>query len=132
MSSYLEQVEQLLEDLEARLRATKAILREAREASTYIPRNDLKRSLSEIKETDKMILKERTALAANRVRVKYGMQSQLSHLPMKEGYMKPIKRVGGRDRPSVHWHTGILRNIFREVPPSGREFRGDLQKMPGG
>jgi hypothetical protein len=33
---------------------------------------------------------------------------------------------------SIHWHTRLPRSILREDPPSGRERRSCVQKMPGG
>jgi hypothetical protein len=90
-SLYIDQRQELVEDLEAHLKEARKIVREARtELSSGHQRNGLKRALTELDQTDSILLKERTALAADRIRVKYSVLSQPSHVKIGEAYMMAI------------------------------------------
>ena len=89
-SLYIHQRQELVEDIK-HLREARKIVREARtELSLGHQRNELKRALAELDETDSILLKERTALAADGIRVKYSMLGQLSHIKIGEAYMMAI------------------------------------------
>ena len=90
-SLYINERQGLVEDLEAHLNEARKIVREARtEFSSGHQRNELKRALTELDQTDSILLKERAALAADPIRVKYGVLGQLSHVKIGEAYMMAI------------------------------------------
>jgi hypothetical protein len=90
-SLYINQRQELVEDLEAHLNEARKIVREARtELSSGHQKNKLKRALTELDQTDSILLKERAALAADRIRVKYGVLGQPSHVKIGEAYMMAI------------------------------------------
>jgi hypothetical protein len=90
-SFYINQRQELVEDLETHLKEARKIVREARtELSSGYQRNELKRALTELDKTDSILLKERTALAADRIRVKYGVLGQSSHVKIGKAYMTAI------------------------------------------
>jgi hypothetical protein len=89
-SLYIDQRQELVEDIEAHLKEARKMVRQAREHSSNSQRNELKMALMELDETDKHLLKERAALASDRIRVQYGMLGQLSHVKIGEAYMMAI------------------------------------------
>jgi HNH endonuclease len=91
-SLYVDQREQLVEDLEAHVKEARKIVREALAHTEHSgsQRNDLKRALTQLDESDNSILKERSALAADRMRVKYGVLGQPSHVKVGQAYMMAI------------------------------------------
>ena len=65
-SLYINQRQELVEDLEAHLKEARKIVREAHTELLPGPqKNKLKKALTELNKTDNILLKERTALAAN-------------------------------------------------------------------
>lgn len=89
-SLYMDQRQNLLEALEVHLKKSREIIREAHQLSSNYQKRELKRALKELDETDSILLKERAALAADRIRVKYGVQGQLSSVKIGEAYMMAI------------------------------------------
>ena len=90
-SLYINQRQELVEDLEAHLNEARNIVREARTGlSSGHQRNELETALTELDQTDSILLKERAALAANRFRVKYSVLGQPSHVKIGEAYMMAI------------------------------------------
>jgi hypothetical protein len=94
-SLYLDQRQELVEDMEAHVKEARKIARkiicEARkELSLGSQINEFKRALTELDKTNNILLKERTALATNRIRVKYNVLSQPSHVKIGEAYMMAI------------------------------------------
>lgn len=88
---YMDQRQELVEDLEAHLKKARKIIREARIGLSSGPqKNELKRALTELGEADSTLQKERSALAANRMRITYGVLSQPSHVKIGEAYMMAI------------------------------------------
>lgn len=53
-------------------------------------KSDPKRALEQLDENGSMLLRERTALAAGRIRVKYRLFSQPSHVKIGKAYMIAI------------------------------------------
>jgi hypothetical protein len=90
-SLYISQRQKLVEDLEAHLKEARKIVHEAHiELFPGPQRNELKRTLSELNKTDNILLKERTALAADRIRVKYSVLRHPSHVKIGEAYIIAI------------------------------------------
>jgi HNH endonuclease len=90
-SLYINQRQELVEDLGMHIKEARKIVREARtELSSGHQKNELKKALTELNETDSILLKERTALAANRIRVKYGVLGRPSHVKIGQAYMMAI------------------------------------------
>ena len=86
-SLYINQRQELVEDLGVHIKEARKIVREARtELSSGHQRNELKRALTELDETDSILLKERTALAADRIRVKYSVLGRPSHVKIGQAY----------------------------------------------
>ena len=112
-SLYINQRQELVEDLEAHLNEARNIVREARtELSSGHQRNELQRALTELGQTDSILLEERAALAADRIRVKYGVLGQLSHVKIGEAYMVAITE----NLPSYkrkHGRSGADQTSFR-------------------
>ena len=115
---YIDQRQELVEDLEAHLKETRKIVREAR---TELPpghqKNELKRALAELDESDGIILKERTAMAANRIRVKYGVLGKPSHVKIGEAYMMAVtdnlREPAGSSYQKKHGRSGTDQTSFR-------------------
>ena len=156
-SLYINQRQELVEDLEAHLKEARKIVREARtELSSGHQRNELKRALTELDESDSILLKERTALAADRIRVKYGVLGQLSHVKIGEAYMMAVTEnlpePADSSYKKKHGRSGADQTSFRnriikayntegckilETPPefqtiwcpvSGKEFEASAMK----
>jgi hypothetical protein len=90
-SLYINQRQELVEDLGVHIKEARKIVREARtELSSGHQRNELKKALTELDKTDSILLKERTALAADRIRVKYGVLGRPSHVKIGQAYMMAI------------------------------------------
>jgi hypothetical protein len=92
-SDYLDRRQELVEDIEAHVKEIRKSIREARalkEISSGSQINELKRAFIELDECDKILLRERTALAAARIRVKYDVLSQPSYVKIGEAYMMAI------------------------------------------
>lgn len=91
VNQYIDQRQELVEDLEAHLKEARKVIREAcMGLSSGLPKNELKRALTEIDEVDIAIQKERSAIAADQIRVQYGVLSQPSHVKIGEAYMMAI------------------------------------------
>ncbi|KIW63917.1 hypothetical protein PV04_08881 [Phialophora macrospora] len=90
-SLYIDQRQELIEDIERHNKEARKIVRET---YTRLPpgpeRNVLKRALTELEANDPIILKERAALAANRMRVKYSVLGRQSSAKIGEAYMMAL------------------------------------------
>jgi hypothetical protein len=158
-SLYINQRQELVEDLEAHLKEARKIIREAHTELLPGPeRNKLKRVLRELDETDSILLKERTALAADRIRVKYGVLGRPSHVKIGEAYMMAItenlpepaessykKKHGRSEADQTSFRNRIIKSYntegskILEIPPefqtnkiwcpvSGKEFEASAMK----
>ncbi|KAF2183511.1 hypothetical protein K469DRAFT_710703 [Zopfia rhizophila CBS 207.26] len=158
-SLYIDQRQELVEDIEAHLKEARNIIREARtELSSGPQKNELKRALAELDETDNILLKERTALAADRIRIRYGVLSQPSNVKIGDAYMMAITENLPEPAESLykkkHGRSGADQTSFRnrlikayntkgseilETPPefqtnkiwcpvSGKEFEASVMK----
>ncbi|KEF60196.1 uncharacterized protein A1O9_05046 [Exophiala aquamarina CBS 119918] len=116
-SLYIDQRQELVEDIEAHLKEARKVVREARELSSNYQRKELKRALMELDATDNILLKERAALAADRIRVQYGVLGQLSHIKIGEAYTMAI--TGNLPEPAnasykrQHKRSGADQTSFR-------------------
>lgn len=86
---FIEQRESIVEELASHLKSSRAAVREAR-ANNIVDRPTAKRLLSGMEDVDADILKERAALAKNRVKLKYAILSHPSHARMGDAYMSAI------------------------------------------
>jgi hypothetical protein len=90
-SRYITQREELVEDIEIHRKEARRIAREAYTKLSPGPeRNEMKRALSELDAIDGIILKERAALAADRIRIKYSVLGRPSNVKIGEAYMMAI------------------------------------------
>jgi hypothetical protein len=88
---YLDQRQELVEDLQVHLQKVRKIIREAStESSSGLLKKELKRAFTEIVEVDRTLQKERSAIAADQTRVKYRVLSQASNVKLGEAYMMAI------------------------------------------
>ncbi|RMZ90573.1 hypothetical protein DV736_g2190, partial [Chaetothyriales sp. CBS 134916] len=94
VSLYVDQREELAEDVAAHLKEARKIVHQAFTAAPSGPqRKDLKKALKELDQTESNLLKERTALAAHRARVKHSVSGQFSNVKVIEAYMIAITQV---------------------------------------
>jgi hypothetical protein len=97
---YISQREELVEDIETHRKEARRIAREAYTTLSPGPeRDELEKALSELDAIDGIILKERAALTADRIRIKYGVLGRPSNVKIGEAYMNalyegPTKCIG--------------------------------------
>ena len=90
-SLYINERQELIEDIEAHCNKARRVVREARTGLRAGSRqNELKRALAELDQADIILLKERAALATNKSRVKFGVLGQARHVKIGESYMMAI------------------------------------------
>lgn len=115
---YIDQRQELVEDIEVHLQEARKVIREALiELPSGTQKIELKRALTELNETDSILLKERTALAADRIRVKYGVLSQPSYVKIGEAYIIAIAEnplePAGLSYKKKHGRSGADQTSFR-------------------
>jgi hypothetical protein len=92
-SLYIDQRAQLVEDIEEHRKKARKVAREAY-AKLFLPpgpeRDELKSALTVLEHTDGMLLKERAALAANRIRVQYHVLGRPSNVKIGKAYKMAI------------------------------------------
>ncbi|KAK5435452.1 hypothetical protein LTR34_002956 [Exophiala xenobiotica] len=134
---YIDQREALVEDLDVHLKEGRRMVRETMDQASRPERKELKRTLTELDQSDSIVLKERAALAANRVRVEYTITDTLPE-PADASYNKQQKRSPSdqssfRNRliktycseGSRYLETPEFSSTKIWCPISGREFYGD-------
>lgn len=84
--SFIEQRESIVEELATHLKSSRAVIREAR-ARNVVDRPTAKKLLSEMENVDAEILKERAALAKNRVKLEYAILAHPAHARIGEAYL---------------------------------------------
>lgn len=89
-SLYIDQRQDLVEDLNAHIQKAREAVNLARVSSSRGQNNELKRALKELDETDSVLLKERAALAADRMRVIYRIHGQPGDVKIGEAYRMAI------------------------------------------
>ncbi|KAK5461552.1 hypothetical protein LTR20_006476 [Exophiala xenobiotica] len=137
---YIDQRETLVEDLDVHLKEGRRMVRETMDQASRPERKELKRTLTELDQSDSIVLKERAALAANRVRVEYTITDTLPE-PADASYNKQQKRSPSdqssfRNRliktycseGSRYLETPEFSSTKIWCPISGREFYGDSMK----
>lgn len=99
-----------------------------------LDRPTAKRAHKELDECDKALLQERAALAANRVKVQYGILSHTSHARIGEAYLAAIveslpepagaqiKKQGARDRSD---QTSFRNRVLAAYNPPGTDSDPD-------
>ncbi|RMD41901.1 hypothetical protein DV735_g3251, partial [Chaetothyriales sp. CBS 134920] len=94
VSAYVNEREQLADEVEAHLKEARKIVREAFAAEpSSLKRKELKKALQELDKTDNSLLKERTALAVNRARVKHTVSGQMNNIRFSEAYMTAVTQT---------------------------------------
>lgn len=86
---FLAERETLAEELASHLKASRTAVRDAR-VSNRIDRGTAKRLLSGTEAVDADLLKERAALAKNRVKLEYGILAHPTHARIGEAYLSAI------------------------------------------
>lgn len=90
-TTYINQRQAVVDAVEKHINKARRILSEERTQLLAGPRrNELKRALRELDESDSMLLNERTALAAHRIRVKYSVLGHPSNVKIGEAYLMAI------------------------------------------
>ncbi|OAP54119.1 hypothetical protein AYL99_11654 [Fonsecaea erecta] len=90
VSLYIDQRQALVDEVEAHYKESRKIAREAYTGQSQ-GIEELQRALTQLDDTH-IILKERTALAANRMRVQYSVLGRRSSGKIGKAYMMAIKR----------------------------------------
>ncbi|OAP54188.1 hypothetical protein AYL99_11723 [Fonsecaea erecta] len=117
-SFYIDERQALVEDLDNHRREARRVAREALAAlSPGSKKNELKRALKELDDTDSIILRERTALAADRMRVEYSMLSRPGSVKIGEAYMMAITdnllEPAGSSYRKKHQRSGADQTSFK-------------------
>lgn len=86
---FVDEREPITEDLAAHLKACRTKIREA-QSQGVLPLPNAKRLLSGIEDLDAALLKERAALAKNRMKVEYGILSRPTHSRLGEAYLAAL------------------------------------------
>lgn len=87
--SFVQDREAVVEELAAHLKSTRNVVKEAR-ANNAVDRKTAKMLLSITEEVDADILKERAALAKNRMKLEYAILSHPAHSRIGEAYLSAI------------------------------------------
>lgn len=126
---FVAEREPLTEQLAVHLKACRAKVREARE-NHMVDRKTAKRMLSGIEELDATLLKERAALARNRVKLEFGILSHPTHARIGEAYLAAIvenlpepagariKKQRARDNYDQHQFKTMVRQAYTPDPES--------------
>ncbi|KAL6245283.1 hypothetical protein RBB50_008058 [Rhinocladiella similis] len=91
VSAYIQKRESFVNDLQHHLKEVRKVTIQAYEMATERDtRTDLKRILERLDVDDGAVLRERAALAANRIRIEYGMRGQLNYIKLGESYIMAL------------------------------------------
>lgn len=122
---FVDEREPITEDLATHLKACRTKIREA-QSQGVLPLPNAKRLLSGIEDLDAALLKERAALAKNRMKVEYGILSHPTHSRLGEAYLAAlveslpepsgarVKKQGKRDK---HEHELFKKLVRRAYSP---------------
>lgn len=116
---YVAEREPLAEEVAAHIKICRNKVREAQEKK-LVDRSTAKRLLSGMEEFDAALLKERAALARNRVKLEFGILSHPTHARIGEAYLAAIveslpepagarlKKQGSRDKYDQEWFKALV------------------------
>lgn len=120
---FVDEREPITEDLATHLKACRTNIREA-QSQGVLPLPNAKRLLSGIEDLDAALLKERAALAKNRMKVEYGILSHPTHLRLGEAYLAAlveslpepsgarVKKQGKRDKHEHELFKKLVRKAY--------------------
>lgn len=86
---YVETREKYLNDVTQCLKKSKFVVQEMR-LQNFLDKSKAKRTYQELNESDIALVRERATLAANRVKLQYGILSHTSHARIGEAYLAAI------------------------------------------
>lgn len=121
--SFVDEREPITEDLATHLKACRTKIREA-QSRGVLPLSNAKRLLSGIEDLDAALLKERAALAKNRMKVEYGILSHPTHSRLGEAYLAAlveslpepsgarVKKQGKRDKHEHELFKALVRKAY--------------------
>ena len=89
--TFVDEREPITEDLATHLKACRTKIREA-QSQGVLPQQNAKRLLSGLEDLDAALLKERAALAKNRMKVEYGILSHPTHSKLGEAYLAALAK----------------------------------------
>lgn len=128
---FVAERESLTEDLADHLKACRTKLREARDTG-IVDKKSAKRMLSGIEDLDATLLKERAALARNRIKLEYGILSHPTHARIGEAYLAAVvqnlpepagarlKRHGARDGNDQQQFKILVREAYTPAKGSSQ------------
>ena len=139
---YIGQPEELVADIGEHVKEARNIIRKARkEAPSRSQINELKRALTELEETDQVLLKERAALVADRMRIQYGMLANPSSVKTGEAYLMALaknlpepagssykKQTGGRSGSD---QTSFRNRLIKAYNTNGSKLLEQPAYAPG-
>lgn len=120
---FVDEREPITEDLATHLKACRTKIREAQHQGV-LPLPNAKRLLSGIEDLDAALLKERAALAKNRMKVEYGILSHPTHSWLGEAYLAAlveslpepsgarVKKQGKRDKHEHELFKKLVRKAY--------------------
>lgn len=120
---FVDEREPITEDLATHLKACRTKIREA-QSQGVLPLPNAKRLLSGIEDLDAALLKERAALAKNRMKVEYGILSHPTHSRLGEAYLAAlveslpepsgarVKKQGKRDKHEHELFKKLVRKAY--------------------
>lgn len=121
--SFVDEREPITEDLANHLKACRTKIREA-QSQGVLPLSNTKRLLSGIEDLDAALLRERAALAKNRMKVEYGILSHPTHSRLGEAYLAAlveslpepsgarVKKQGKRDKREHELFKALVRKAY--------------------
>lgn len=127
---YVAEREPLAEEVASHIKTCRNKVREAQEKK-LVDRNTAKRLLSGMEEFDAALLKERAALARNRMKLEFGILSHPTHARIGEAYLAAIveslpepagarlKKQGSRDKYDQDQFKALVRQAYtptKETP----------------
>lgn len=127
---FVDEREPIAEDLATHLKACRSKIREAQSQGVLL-QPIAKRLLSGIEDLDAALLKERAALAKNRIKVEYGILSHPTHSRLGEAYLAAladslpepsgarVKKQGQRNKHEHELFKNLVRNAYS--PQKGDE-----------
>lgn len=119
---FVDEREPIAEDLATHLKACRSKIREA-QSQGVLQQPIAKRLLSGIEDLDASLLKERAALAKNRIKVEYGILSHPTHSRLGEAYLAALveslpepsgARVKKQRQRNKHEHE-LFKNLVRNA-----------------
>ena len=124
IAGYVERRRDLLEDLAGRIREARVVVGDGgRQVPAKCSQEEWESASKELEVTDRILLRERTSLAAGGIRVGY-------HIPGQTHDMKSVGRKGLPSRTTCHSHIPpILKGMPPEFKPAANDPIRDTSKI---